>query len=229
MGCMLELQAESRKILGKQTKLLRQEGLIPAVVYGDGMSAESLTVKAVDFEKVYREAGESALIQLRVGNKPRSVLIYDLQHDPLKGKPVHIDFYAVRMDQKIEVKVPLQFVGESPAVRDEGGTLVKIMHEIEIEVLPKDLPHELEVDISQLKTFNDKISVGDIKLPIGVTVKVELGESVAVVEPPRSEEELAALEAETKEAPVVAEVKTEQEVKREGKAKEEEAEEKKEA
>lgn len=221
MGFMLELQAESRKMLGKQTRRLRQEGLISAVVYGGGTPAEPLTVKAFDFEKVYREAGESSLIQLNVGTTHKSVLVHDLQYDPIKGKPIHIDFYAVRMDHTIEVKVPLKFVGESLAVRDEGGTLIKIMQEVEVEVLPKDLPHELEVDISSLKTFADKIAVSDIKLPEGVTVKADMGETVAVVEAPRSEAELAALEAEEKEAPVVAEVKTEQEAKREEKAKEE--------
>ncbi|MBU6415268.1 50S ribosomal protein L25 [Patescibacteria group bacterium] len=226
---MLELQAQPRNILGKQTSRLRKEGVIPAVVYGEGVAAESLSVKAFDFEKVYREAGESALVTLKVGNTPRSVLVHDVQYEPLRGKPIHIDFYAVRMDQKIEIKVPLRFVGESPAVRDEGGTLVKIMHEIEIEVLPKDLPHELEVDMSLLKSFDDKISVADIKLPQGVAVKADAGETVAVVEAPRSEAELAELEAESKEAPAVAEVKTEQEMKREEKAKEEVAGEKKEA
>lgn len=224
--CMLELQAEPRTVLGKQTSRLRKEGVIPAVVYGEGVFAESLSVKAFDFEKVYREAGESALVTLKVGNVPRSVLVHDVQYEPLRGKPIHIDFYAVRMDQKIEIKVPLKFTGESAAVRDEGGTLVKIMHEIEIEVLPKDLPHELEVDLSLLKSFDDKISVSDIKLPHGVAVKVDTSETIAVVEAPRSEAELAALEAESKEAPAVAEVKTEQEMKREEKVKEAEGAEK---
>lgn len=221
MNFMLELQAQPRTVLGKQTSRLRKEGVIPAVVYGGGKTVDSLAVKAFDFEKLYREAGESALINLMVGKTNRNVLVHAVQYDPIKGKPIHVDFYAVRMDQKIEIKVPLKFVGESLAVRDEGGTLVKTMHEIEIEVLPKDLPHELEVDLSLLKTFNDKISVVDIKLPHGVTVKADAGETVAVVEAPRTEAELAALEAESKEAPAVAEVKTEQETKREEKAKEE--------
>ncbi|MBI2640883.1 MAG: 50S ribosomal protein L25 [Candidatus Sungbacteria bacterium] len=216
---MRELKAKPRTELGKKTNALRRAGFLPAVVYGEGMKSQSISVPYKDFEKAYKEAGESTLLKLEVEGKPYNVLIHDIKNDPLKGYPLHADFYAVRMDKVIRTKVPIEFVGESSAVKNEGGVLVKVMQELEVEALPQDLPHGLRADISALTDFESKIFVKDILLPKGVKVLAGPEEMVALVEPPRSEEELAALaQAPVAEAP--EEVKTEQELKREAKGEE---------
>ncbi len=207
------LKAKSRIELGKKTNALRRAGFLPAVVYGEGVKSQSISVPYKDFEKAYKEAGESTLLKLEVDGKPYNVLIHDIKYDPLKGYPLHADFYAVRMDKAIRIKVPIEFFGESPAVKNDGGILVKVMQELEVEALPQDLPHELRVDLSLLVTFESKVFVKDIALPKSTKIIAGLDEILALVEPPRSEEELAALT----QAPVVevpTEVKTEQELKR---------------
>lgn len=210
---MLELKASRRNIVGKQVKTLRQKGALPVVLYGFGVLTESLSVSYKDFEKAWKEAGESALLILNVEGDTHNVLIHDSTTDPLKGTFLHADFYAVRMDQVIRTKVPLEFIGESPAVKNDGGILVKVAHEVEVEALPKDLPRALQADISKLASLEARLTVKNILLPEGVKINADENEVIAVVERPRSEEEVAAL-SEAPLAPEIAEVKTEQEVKR---------------
>lgn len=220
---MLELKADKREKLGKKTNTLRRAGFLPAVVYGEGMESESLSISYRDFEKVYKEAGESTLIKLDVAQKPYNVLIYDVKHDPITGRPIHADFYAVSMDKEIKTKVSVEFFGESPAVKNEGGILVRVMQEVEVEALPQNLPHSIRIDISPLVKFEDRIFIKDLLLPNGVKTLAGHDEVVALVEPPRSEDEIAKL-AETAEAAPV-EVKTEREVKAEAKKEAEKGEE----
>lgn len=214
---MHQLKAQPRQEKGKKVKHLREKGLIPAVLYGQGMESWPIAVPYADFERAYREAGESSLVTLELDDKPYNVLIHDISRDPIKDKPIHADFYAVRMDREIRVSVPLAFVGESPAVENENGILIKVVQELEVEALPQNLPHELRADLSQLVALESRLMVADIPVPPGVHILAEPEEVVAIVEAPRSEEELKALE----QAPVVeqpAEVKTEQEIKRAAKA-----------
>lgn len=208
----MELKAKTRTELGKKTKALRRAGFMPAVLYGEGVLAVALKVSFKEFEKVFKEAGESTLITLEVEGNPHNALIHDISRDPIKGIPIHADFYAVRMDKKIQIKVPVYFMGESPAVKNEGGILVKVAQELEVEALPKDLPHILEADLSSLSAFDARILIKDIPLPPGVKILADSQEIVALVEPPRSEQELESL----KETPTaeVKEVLTEQEAKR---------------
>src|SRR3989344_7443223 len=215
---MVELKAKPRIELGKKTNALRRAGFLPAVVYGDKVPAQPIQVSYKDFEKTYREAGESTLVSLDVNGKKFNVLIYDVSHDALTWKPLHVDFYAGRMDKEIRTKVPIEFIGESLAVKNEGGILVKVMQEIEVEALPQDLPHGLKADLSGLSAFKARILVKDISLPKGVKVISDPEETVVLVEAPRSEEELAAIKEvpATEAAPV--EVKTEREVKKEVRA-----------
>lgn len=216
---MQELKAKPRTELGKKTNALRRAGFLPAVVYGEGVKSQSISVPYRDFEKAYKEAGESTLLKLDVDGKAYNVLIHDIKNDPLKGTPLHADFYAVRLDKAIRTKVSIEFFGESPAVKNDGGILVKVMQEIEIEALPQDLPHGLRADLSSLETFESKIFVKNILLPKGVKSLAGSDEIIALVEPPRSEEELTAMaQAPTSEVPT--EVKTEQELKREAKGEE---------
>lgn len=216
---MVELKAKPRTITGKQVKTLRQEGFLPAVLYGENIPSQPITVPYRDFESVYREAGESSLVKLEVDGKPYTVLIYDITHDPLRGTPLHADFYAVRMDKVIQTKVPLVFNGESPAVKNEGGILIKVRQEVEVEALPQDLPHEIRVDISALEAIGSRISVADIPVLKGVKILAEEEDVVVLIEAPRSEEELAEI-LQPAEGGAPAEVKTEREVKAETKAKE---------
>ena len=208
---MTELNAQTRTITGSKVKTLRKKGLLPAVIYGEGMETHAIATPFVDFERVFRQAGESTLVTLHVDGKPYNVLIHDVAYDPMRGQPIHADFYAVRMDKPIRAMVPIEFIGESGAVKSEGGVLVKVMHEIEVEALPKDLPHELRVDLALLATFESKVLVKDISLPSGVEITADADEIVVLVEAPRSTEELEMLGEAGGE---VAEVKTEQEEKR---------------
>ncbi len=212
------LQAKPRTELGKKVKALRRAGFLPAVVYGEGVPSQPISVPYKDFDKVFREAGESTLIKLRITNdelrkaQEFNVLIHDPARDPLKGQPLHVDFYAVRMDKTIRTKVPVEIIGESPAVKNLAGILIKVIQEIEVEALPRDLPHELKVDISGLAELESRLYVKDIPFSPGVKIHANQDDAVVIVESPRTEEELKALE----EAPLVeapAEVKTEREVK----------------
>lgn len=192
------------KIRDKKPNALRRDGQIPAVAYGPKTKSHNLMVADLDFNKIFSQAGESDLISLKLpltkGAKSDNqsseiqVLIHEVQKHPLSGDIIHIDFYAPDLTKTVRVAVSLVFIGESPAVKDLDGILVKNMQEVEVEALPKDLPHKIEVDIARLKTFEDKIFISDLIMPQGVSVLASVDEVVALVTPPRSEEELAALE-----------------------------------
>lgn len=194
-----ELNAKVREVLGRKVKSLRKKGIIPAVIYGLKAKSIPLEIDYSKFEKTFKEAGESTVIKLKIGNEAKNVLIYDVARDPVSDKFIHIDFYEVRMDKPITTEVPLVFEGEAPAVKNLEGVLVKNITEIEVEALPANLPHEIKVDISALKTFDDLIHIKDLKIPDGVKISVNPEEIVALVSPPRSEEELKALEEEVEE------------------------------
>jgi len=216
----LELKSEKRTLLGKKVKSLRRKGVIPAVVYGGKEGSVPIELGLKEFSKIFKTAGETTLIKLFVNDAVKNVLIHDISRDPMTEEINHVDFYEVKMDEKITTKVPLVFIGDAPAVIDLGGVLVKAMQELEVRALPADLPHQIEIDISQLKTFDDNILVKDIKLPKNVEILENLETSVAAVTPPRSEAELEALKGEVEEK--IEEVKVEAEEK----AKERETEEK---
>lgn len=209
---MTELKAKPRTELGNKVGALRRDGFLPAVLYGEGVPSQSISIPYKDFEKAYREAGESTLVKLEIDGKPFNVLIHDIAYDPLKGSFLHADFYAVRMDKVIRTRVPVEFVGESSAVKNEGGVLIKVIQEVEVEALPQDLPHTLKADLSLIMALAGKILIKDIKLPKGVKVTLDKDEVLALVDAPRSEAELEELAAAP--AAELKEVKTEQEVKR---------------
>jgi large subunit ribosomal protein L25 len=205
----MKLQAQPREKTGtKAAKALRETGAIPAVVCGEVKETLHITLQTKEFEKVWREAGESTLIDLSGVGNTLSVLIQGVDVDPVYGQPIHADFYAVNANETIEVAVPLVFTGVAPAEKELGGTLIKVLYEIEVEALPKDLPHEIEVDTSALKTFDDQIRVEDIKLPKGVTARTAADEVVALVQEAK-EEEIPT------EAPDVASVEVEKKGKEE--------------
>lgn len=194
-GTPIQLSAEERTGESMNATRLRKSGRVPAVLYGRGVASRSISVPFLDFARVYKAAGENTLVEVSLPkSKPVSVLVSEVQRDPLSGNFLHVDFYQVRMDEKVEANVPLVFVGESLAVRGSGGILVKALDEIEVSCLPGNIPHELTVDISALATFDDQIHVSDIVVPEGVEVLSDVETVVALAERPRSDEEMAALE-----------------------------------
>ncbi|MBU2037098.1 50S ribosomal protein L25 [Patescibacteria group bacterium] len=202
---MLELKAETRTIFGKKVSSLRKDGFLPAVLYGHGIKPTAVTVSAKEFDKIFKQAGETTLLNLAIGDKKHNVFIHDFAKDPLSSQITHVDFFEVKMDEKIKTKVPFVFIGESPAVKADGGVLVRAMQEVEVEALPQDLPKEIPVEISSLKTFEDKIYIKDLSLGSGVRVIANPEETVVLVAPPRSDKEMEELEA--KPADTVAEIK----------------------
>ncbi len=172
---------------------LRKVGEMPAVFYGAGQSSTPVSVSMADFKKVWRDAGESSAVKLNVDGKDIDVLIHEVQLHPVTEAPLHVDFLAIDMNKKIKVKVPVEFVGVSPLVKGGLGNLVKVLQEVEVEALPKDLPHSLSADISKLATLQDNLLVSDISLPSGVSMITGLGEVVAsVVAQVEEKEEVAA-------------------------------------
>lgn len=186
---MPKLNAQPREVLGKQVRALRKSGQLPAVLYGPAVKkTESLTVSLRDFEKLWREAGESTIIDLSIDGRQKKVLIHEVEFDRLSDKPIHVDFYAVDISKPVRVNVPFKFTGEAPAVK-LGGVLLKLLHEVEIEVLPMELPHDLEVDLSALNTFEDRITLRDITLSGNIRLTEDENVVVAFVEPPRVSDE----------------------------------------
>jgi large subunit ribosomal protein L25 len=167
--------------VGKSTKVLAGEGVIPAVVYGPKQEAIPVSVPLLAFEAILRHGGESALIELSGLEKPVQALVHDLDRDPVTHVPRHVDFYAVEKGAKVTVSVPLSFVGESMAVKS-GANLVKVLHEIEIEADATKLPSEIEVDITSLNAEGDQIHVSDLKAPSGVAILTSEEEVVALAQ-----------------------------------------------
>ncbi len=166
---------------------MRNNGMVPAVVYGALVPNTSISVPSTDFIKVLKAAGESSTIELTLAGKKIDVLIHDVQVDPVKGFPIHVDFLAIDMNKPVEVLVPLEFTGISGAEKAGLGSLMKVLHEISIEALPKDLPHTIIVDISSLETLENQIHVRDIIAPKGVSILTEADEVVALVAPAKAE------------------------------------------
>lgn len=192
----ISLDAITRDIFGRKTNKGRRDGLVPAVVYGRGIESKNVWVKLLDFKRLIKKSGESTVIDLVIDKKDnRNVLIYDTQKDPVRDNFIHIDFFQVKMDEEIETEVELEYAGESQAVKAMGGVLVKSLDMVEVRCLPADLPAGIEVDISVLKTFEDRICVGDLKISKKVKVEIDPETVVALVVPPRSEDEMSALEA----------------------------------
>ena len=191
---VLELKVQPRKETGRKLKTLREKGFIPAVIYGPGHKPISVSVNYNDFQKVFNEAGESTLIKLKVDEHVKNVLIHEVSLNPINDKFIHADFYQVVMDKIIKTHVPLVFEGEAPAVKNLGGVLIKNLNELEIEALPKDLPHEIRINVSILDSFDKNIRIKDLQTPQGVKSTGDPEELIVSVIPPRSEEELKELE-----------------------------------
>ena len=196
------------QIRGKEAKLdrLRKEGYMPAIFYGKKTASTPITIVQKDFMKVWRDAGESGVVTLKDNTASVDVLIHSVDVDPRTDKPVHVDFYVFEKGKKIEVSVPLGFIGVSPAVKDLGGSLVKTLHELKISADPQHIPHDIKVDISSLATFDDVIIASNIVLPTGVILIENPDEVIASAAAPKADEpeevsapvDLSAIEVEKK-------------------------------
>jgi large subunit ribosomal protein L25 len=221
----MDLAVKNREKFGKAVKSLRRQGMIPAELYGRGLKNLHLSVPTKDFLKVFKEAGTNTIVNLLLdkdlparlakapaeradGQERRPALVYEVKKDYLTDEIIHVDFYQVRMDERIKAKVPIEFEGEAPAVKDKGGILNKAMSEIEVESLPADLPRRLLVNLSLLDDLNKSVYVREIKVPQAVKVLVDPETVVVTVTPPVVEEEKV-------EAPVdIGAVKVEDEEKK---------------
>jgi large subunit ribosomal protein L25 len=214
---MNTLAAEPRSITGKAVKELLTKDQMPAVVYGPKQEAMPISIGLLAFKRMIRENGESSVIDLTGLGTPLQVLIHEVDRDPVTSSPRHADFYAIEKGAKVEVAIPLTFIGESAAVKG-GASMVKVMHELEVSADASKLPHELEVDISTLENIGDQIHVKDIKLPAGVTTPVDGEEVIVLIQE-------VEVEPETTEGPDMDAIEVEQKGKGEdGDASEPEAE-----
>ena len=188
------LVAEERTILGKKVKKLRREGLLPVNVYGKGVPSTSLQVKLHEFQDVYKQVGETSLLDLKYGDVTKPVLIKSLQLDYKTFTPLHVDFYQVNLKEKIKTMVPVVLAGEAQAVKDNAGVLLQQLSDVEIEALPEGLPENIEVSVENLAAVGDQITVGDLKAPEGVVILTDPGQLIAkigelTVAEPEAEEE----------------------------------------
>lgn len=189
---MFELKAEKRSAVGTAAiKSLRKAGKLPAVLYGAKEKATPIALSEREFSKVFRSAGETSVINVSGLGDTKETLIYDVDTDPVTGVVRHVDLYAIEKGKKVEIEVPLEFVGVSPAMKDLGGGLVKVLHSIEIEVEPRNIPHSIAVDISSLVDFNSQIFAKDVVLPTGAALVTKSDEVVALVAEAKEEVEEA--------------------------------------
>ena len=201
---MTILEAKERLSTENVTDL-REKGFMPAVFYGKKTPSTSVSLVLKDFIKVWKTAGESGVVTIKSPKGAVDVLIHDVDVDPVSDQPRHADFYVFEKGKKIEISVPLEFVGVSPAVKDLGGALVKVLHELKISAEPQNLPHDIKVDISSLVAFDSQILASDIVLPTGVTLEENPAEVVASASAPKEDEpeetvpvDLSAIEVEKK-------------------------------
>ena len=158
----IPLLAQKRTVLGRKVKNLRKDGLIPAHVFGHKVSTIHVQVKTSDFAKVFEKAGETGIVDLAIDSQKKPVLIRNVQTHPVTDEPLHIDFYQVNLAEKVKVDVPLEIIGESPAVEKKIGLLLTPVSEVEVEALPADLP--AKIDVSKLENVGDEIKIKDLKV-----------------------------------------------------------------
>lgn len=190
-----QLNAQARTLLGRKVKQLRNQGLLPATIYGKGFDSISIQMNLIEAEKIFSEAGESGLVELIVDEKEKlPILFRNPQYHPIEGNLIHIDCYKVNLKEKISAMVPIEFVGESQAVKN-GNTLVTVTDEVEVEALPADLPESIEVDLTVLENIESVITVADLKIDKSkVEILTDAEQLIAKVEEPRAEEEEPAVE-----------------------------------
>lgn len=188
---MLTLKGELRDPK-KKLAAIRAEGFIPAVYYGHKEAATPCVVNLGEFTKVFRVAGESTVITLETPKGNVNVLVHDVQLDPVRSFPTHVDFYVIEKGQEVSVDIPLEFAGVAPAAKELGANVIKVLHSIEVKALPENLPHTLAVDLALLAGFDAKIFAKDVVLPAHVTLVTNPDEVVATATAAKEESETSA-------------------------------------
>lgn len=204
------IKIEKREVLGRKVKKLRKEGLMPANIYGKNIASESVSVSLEDFLKIFAEAGESQLVDLKLGSEIRPVLIHNVQLDSVSDIPLHADFHQVSLKEKTTAMIPVELVGESPAVEQKIGILIQPISEVEVEALPTDLPEKITLDISGLDEVGKTVTLAEAKIDAS-KIEIKAGSElvVAKIDPLAiAEEEIAPPPAE-EEAPAEGEVPVE--------------------
>jgi large subunit ribosomal protein L25 len=187
------LKAETRTVTGRKTRHLRKEGILPANIFGKKIKSLAISVKLKDFNTIFKSAGETTLVKVELEDKgkkdDRSVLIANVQKDPVSELPIHVDFHQVDLKEKVTASVPVELTGESPAEKLSVGTVVLYINEIEVEALPTDLPEKFIVDVSELSEVDQAIYVKDLKIDkTKVEIKADIEAILVKVEPPQKEE-----------------------------------------
>ena len=201
------LVAEKRTVIGKKVKQLRRDGILPANIYGKEMKSVAVQVKTAEFQALYKEVGETGVVNIEVEGTKYPSLMKNLYLNYKLHTPLHIDFHKVNLKEKIKATVPVVLIGEAPAVNDKLGMLLQPVSEVEVEALPDNLPENLEVSIDGLTELNATVTVADIKVPEDVTVLTDPTQAIAkiaeIIEEPEPEaaegEEGEATEGETAE------------------------------
>jgi large subunit ribosomal protein L25 len=185
----VELAVNQREVTGKATKRLRKVGIIPANIYGHKEASLAIQVDATEFDRLRRSHGATGIITLRMPDSTdiQTALIRHVQHDPRSGKVIHVDFFRVSMNESVTVKVQLHFVGESSAVKDEGGVLLHLLDALEVECLARNIPEYIEVDVTPLAEIDSMLHAGDIQLPADIRLITDPHEGVAKVGATRAE------------------------------------------
>ncbi len=204
------LNAEKRDVVGKQVRALRRQGKLPAVIYGHGIEPLSISLNQREASRILPSLSASHLVVIKVDNQPHTTLVREKQRHPVKGHLIHIDFHEVSMTERLKAQVRLDFVGDSPAVKNYNGIIVVNMEELEVEALPGDLPDRLTINISTLENIGDSIHVRDIPLPSSVEMMEDPNEIIIVVTAPALVAE-EVVEVATEEPEVIERGKKEEE------------------
>jgi len=176
-----KLTVEKRKVTGKKVKKLRKEGILPANIYGKDIKSLAVQLPQKEFQKVFKEVGETGLVDIELNGELKPSLVHNVQMDYLHSVPLHADFFQVNLKEKVKTMVPIKILGEAKAVSDKLGLLLQPLSEIEVEALPGDLPEYIEVNVESLATVNDQIAVLDIKAPTGVTILTDSSQVVVKI------------------------------------------------
>ncbi len=164
MADKISIKAEKRSVLGKRVKKLRRDGVIPANIFGKDVVSQAISINAIEFEKVYKKAGETQVVEVDLDKKMHPVLISNINFDPKTDRVLHVDFKQIDLTKKVSAEVPLELIGESPAEKEGKGTVVQLLNEILVEALPTDFPEKIEVSIDKMFEIDDQISVADLKV-----------------------------------------------------------------
>jgi ribosomal protein L25, Ctc-form len=211
----ISLKAEPRNVFGKKTKQLRRLGLIPANIFGKNFPSKAITVNLKEFTKVYKKVKETGLLYLEVDKQSLPVLIHQIQKHPVQNLILHVDFKKVDLTEKTQTEVPIEIVGQSPAVTEKAGVLLTLTDRLLIEALPQQIPQSITIDISNLKEIGQEIKVAD--LPTSTTYQIKTEKEKVIVSVVAHKEESVTPETQPVAAPeIITEKKTEEEQVKEG-------------